>query len=122
MSDAGHGMRSRSDSPGLGLGLSFMRRLSQELILSAPGALGGTQLVATFDATGCPDPPTCDQLHPRRASDLAREYVQALQAVSRELRSDSTALIAQADQAIRHAEQAIRRAERLTGPRATTDT
>jgi hypothetical protein len=61
--------------------------------------------MASFDASECPNAPTCDQLHPRRGSDLAREYVQALHAASRELHSDTQALIAQAEQAIRRAEQ-----------------
>jgi serine/threonine-protein kinase RsbW len=104
VSDAGHGMPSRRDSPGLGLGLAIMRRLSQELIVSEPETLGGTQVMAIFDASECSNPPTCEQLHPHRGSDLAREYVEA-QKASRELCSDTTALMAQADQAIRRLEQ-----------------
>lgn len=111
--DAGHGLRPRPDSPGLGLGLTLMRRLCPQLIITTPGMLGGTQISATFDASGCSTGRGSDELHPRRGSDLAREYVQALHAASRELRADTTALLAQA-------EQAIHRAEQLRGPLSTS--
>jgi anti-sigma regulatory factor (Ser/Thr protein kinase) len=108
VSDAGHGMRSHPDSPGLGVGLALIRRLARQLNITVPGTLGGTDLVATFDASGCPDTPTCEQLHPHRGSDLAREYAEALQSAG-ELHSETSALLAQADQAVRHAER-LRRA------------
>ena len=52
VSDDGSGIRPRDDSPGMGLGLGLVARVTTSLEV-LPGPLGtGTQLRASFDAPG----------------------------------------------------------------------
>lgn len=52
IADQGTGMRSRSDSPGLGLGLPIISTLAQRMEVISPRADGGTELRMYFSSPG----------------------------------------------------------------------
>lgn len=62
VTDAGHGMRRRDDSPGLGLGLALVAQLADEFQILSRGS-GGTELRMRFDVARARS--DC-ALHPRR--------------------------------------------------------
>src|SRR4051794_34682571 len=117
VSDCGHGMRPRTDSPGMGMGLSLISQLSDAMTVSAPAAGTGTYVTATF--TGAtpamrPAPASSDVRQATRArndADALREYVEALAATTTALHQDSEALMAEARQALKRA-QVLRRERR----------
>lgn len=51
--DAGRGMRPRRRAGGDDLGVTLMRHLSDQLTITAHGALGGTHIAAIFSAPEC---------------------------------------------------------------------
>jgi serine/threonine-protein kinase RsbW len=66
IADAGHGLRARANSPGLGLGLAVIAQLVDDFqILSRAG---GTELRMRFDLSATPPPvkPSGDSAHRRR--------------------------------------------------------
>jgi serine/threonine-protein kinase RsbW/stage II sporulation protein AB (anti-sigma F factor) len=104
--DRGRGMLPRSDSPGLGLGLQLMARLTDVLRISSDPCGAGTCVQATFErATGAPgcharmSTATAD----RDRAEMLREYVEVLTAATASLHQDTRAVLAQAEQAVAHA-------------------
>jgi anti-sigma regulatory factor (Ser/Thr protein kinase) len=62
--DAGTGFRDRSDSPGLGVGLSIIATVAERLkVVSSPS--GGTQIHMAFPCPNGAEPPTRDSRFPR---------------------------------------------------------
>lgn len=61
IADAGHGLRPRRDSPGLGLGLALVAQLADEFQILSRGS-GGTELRMRFDVSSA-------DLEPVRESD-----------------------------------------------------
>ena len=53
IADQGHGMLTRDDSPGLGLGLPIMSKVSQRVQVVSPGADGRTEVHMFFALPGC---------------------------------------------------------------------
>jgi serine/threonine-protein kinase RsbW len=104
--DCGGGMRMRTDSPGLGIGLALMGRLCDGLEIARNRSVPGTRVSAMFRAVGPEDPP---EVEPPEAATLW-EYIAALKATSAALRDDRRALTASAEQALGLAERL--RAER----------
>jgi anti-sigma regulatory factor (Ser/Thr protein kinase) len=102
--DCGPGIRERSDSPGLGLGIALMEKLCDELrVRSKPPH--GTCVHATFEAatTGSPDLP-----REGNRAQMYREYLRHLEAVRGALADDTQAAIAQARQTVAHARRGRR--------------
>jgi anti-sigma regulatory factor (Ser/Thr protein kinase) len=95
--DAGEGMVPRATSPGLGVGLALMARLSDGLEIASNDS-GGMQVSAVFRGVGG-TPPSGGR---SRAEELA-DYVDALRATASELQDDTRALRAQAETAISRA-------------------
>jgi anti-sigma regulatory factor (Ser/Thr protein kinase) len=73
ISDAGHGMRPRHDSPGLGLGLVLIAQLADEFQILSRGS-GGTELRMRFKLSsgGAPSGREFDDSVPRRRELSAR--------------------------------------------------
>jgi anti-sigma regulatory factor (Ser/Thr protein kinase) len=115
--DCGSGLQARTDSPGLGVGIALMTRLSDELDVSSEPAQG-TCVHATFES---PAPASWRQ--PDTAGDqrgqMLGEYVRLLHATHAQLAEDTDAAIAQARQTLAHVRQR-RAARRGTVARRTT--
>jgi anti-sigma regulatory factor (Ser/Thr protein kinase) len=115
ISDFGRGMVPRGDSPGLGLGVTLMTRLCDQLQISAHADEVGTCVTAVFS------PITRAHAHPADRRDtltpgsgrreMLLDYLQALGAANAALRQDTNAVLAQAD-------LAVARARRLRHQRA----
>lgn len=98
--DCGQGMKPRPDSPGLGIGLSLISRLADGVEIAPNRSVGGTRVSAVFhDITPVATTQRMGGSSRRDAFALG-EYARALEAVSEGLESDTSALIAQAQQAI----------------------
>jgi anti-sigma regulatory factor (Ser/Thr protein kinase) len=67
ISDAGHGMRRRDDSPGLGLGLALVAQLADEFQILSRGS-GGTELRMRFDLPPVRPEPVEPSIRPARAN------------------------------------------------------
>jgi serine/threonine-protein kinase RsbW len=106
--DCGRGMTPRSDSPGMGIGLALMSRLTDGLEIAPNRSVGGTRVSALFrdvSPNGTPSESTA-----RRADDeMLSEYVAALEAGAEA--GDRELLLAEAQQALGHADHL--RSERL---------
>jgi anti-sigma regulatory factor (Ser/Thr protein kinase) len=115
ISDTGRGMLPRGDSPGLGLGVTLMTRLCDQLQISAHGNGGGTCVTAVFARiTRAAARPTDRHHTPTPGSgrrEMLLDYLQALRAANAALREDTDAVLAQAD-------LAVARARRLRHQRA----
>ena len=100
--DCGSGMRGRTDSPGLGVGIALMTRLCDELDLSSEAAQG-TCVHATFKSPAAASvagrPP--DGMDDQRGEMLG-EYVRLLRATHATLVEDTEAALAQARQTLAH--------------------
>jgi anti-sigma regulatory factor (Ser/Thr protein kinase) len=108
--DCGRGLQPRADSPGLGIGLSLMGRLADGLEVTRNRSLAGTRVSAVFRDVAPPGGPPRAR-RPRAEASMLREYHQALSAVSAQVMSDTSALMAQAQQAIDQSQRL--RAERF---------
>jgi hypothetical protein len=103
--DRGRWLLPRADGPGLGLGLSLMSRLSDDLQISHDARGVGTCVRATFEgataATGrrTAVPPAGDR------GEMLREYLQLLTGTHASLRQDTRAILAEAEQAVAHAQR-----------------
>jgi serine/threonine-protein kinase RsbW len=97
--DCGRGMQPRTDSPGLGIGLSLMGRLADGLEVTRNRSLAGTRVSAMFrDVT--PSERRPGRLPPRRSLDELDNYIDELRAASAQLREDTRALMAESRQAL----------------------
>jgi serine/threonine-protein kinase RsbW len=96
--DCGRGMAPRTDSPGLGIGLSLISRLADGVEIAPNRSVGGTRVSAVFHDVM--PVATTRRISNRREAFALHEYARALEAVSEGLQSDTSALIAQAQQAI----------------------
>jgi anti-sigma regulatory factor (Ser/Thr protein kinase) len=107
VADAGHGMRPRRDSPGLGSGLVLMSRLCDALTIAAHRASGGTRVSASFQLPTAPAlaPDEHGGRIPPHDPDALGDYVHARLNHSRQLRAETRARIAQVSQALRRAER-----------------
>lgn len=98
--DCGSGMRARTDSPGLGVGIALMSRLCDGLDVSSESAQG-TCVHATFERSAAA--PVPGRL-PGEAGDprgqALGEYVRLLRATHAALAEDTEAAIAQARQTL----------------------
>lgn len=98
--DCGRGMVPRTDSPGLGIGLSLISRLADGVEIGPNQSVGGTRVsVVFYDVTSVATTRRISRARQRDAVAL-REYAVALEAASDGLRSDASALLAQAQQAM----------------------
>ena len=97
--DCGRGMTPRTDSPGLGIGLSLMSRLSDGLEIAPNRTVAGTCVAAVFRNVAPTYALARGRFH-RRDAVTTREYLRALRTATQALRSDSAALIAEAAQAV----------------------
>ena len=106
--DCGRGMTPRSDSPGTGIGLALMTRLTDGLEIAPNRSVDGTRVSALFrDVSPNGTPP---QGAARRADEeMLREYLAALEAGAEA--GDRDVLLAEAEQALGHADHL--RSERL---------
>ena len=108
--DCGRGMQPRSDSPGLGIGLSLMTRIADGLEIAPNRTIGGTRVSAMFRDVA-PAVNGRDLQDARRAdAEMVREYVAALEATNGTTAGDLRVLLAEAEQALAHADHL--RAER----------
>lgn len=100
--DCGSGMRARTDSPGLGVGVALMTRLCDELDVSSEPAQG-TCVHATFESSASASVPgrLPDATRGVRGEMLG-EYVRLLRATHATLAEDTEAAIAQARQTLAH--------------------
>ena len=108
--DCGRGMAPRTDSPGLGIGLSLMSRLADGLEIKRNPTVGGTRVSAMFRGVG---PASArPRLQARRTDEaMLREYVAALHASSADGDGDGALVLAEAQAALAHADHL--RAERI---------
>jgi anti-sigma regulatory factor (Ser/Thr protein kinase) len=115
ISDFGRGMLPRRDSPGLGLGVTLMTRLCDQLQICAHANGVGTCVTAMFAHIPRAAPhPTDRRDTPTPGSgrrEMLLDYLQALRAANAALREDTNAVLAQAD-------LAVARARRLRHQRA----
>jgi anti-sigma regulatory factor (Ser/Thr protein kinase) len=65
IADAGHGMRPRENSPGLGLGLALIAQLADDFQILSRGS-GGTELRMRFNLAARPPAPAGGSHRPRR--------------------------------------------------------
>ncbi len=74
ISDRGRGMRPRTDSPGLGVGLSLIGELSNAVEVLPRDGDRGTQLSVLFEDAipAIESPPWSRLVHPRRRTGRAR--------------------------------------------------
>jgi anti-sigma regulatory factor (Ser/Thr protein kinase) len=105
VSDCGHGLRPRSDSPGAGLGLAVISRLSDAMTICPHASDTGTRLAATFLHTTpalrlASASDVREAVHLRTRADTLRDYVQALADTSTALHADTQALVAEARQVL----------------------
>jgi anti-sigma regulatory factor (Ser/Thr protein kinase) len=111
VSDCGHGMRPRSDSPGAGFGLALISRLTDAMTISPHASEAGTRLTATFlhatsdMRTVFASQEVREAVHVRNRADTLRDYVQALADTSTALHADTQALTAEARQAVIRSQQ-----------------
>jgi serine/threonine-protein kinase RsbW/stage II sporulation protein AB (anti-sigma F factor) len=99
VSDCGRGMIPRTDSPGLGVGLSLIRKVSDEVTIGPSGSEAGTCIAMSYSGITPPasDPPPA--IVPSRVLD---EYLDLLKTFGA-LQSDTQALLAEARQAVAQA-------------------
>jgi anti-sigma regulatory factor (Ser/Thr protein kinase) len=98
--DCGRGLKAHADRPGLGLGLPLMGRLSDGLEIAPNRTVRGTRVSAVFHDV-LPEAHRPARVAARRGDGVALdEYVAALGAASAELRENTRALLAEAQQAI----------------------
>jgi anti-sigma regulatory factor (Ser/Thr protein kinase) len=102
--DFGCGMLPRRDSPGLGLGVALMTRLSDDLQFSSHANAAGTCVTATFRRITRGVANRTDRHHTPTPGSGRREmlldYLQALGAAHTALRQDTDAVLAQAELAV----------------------
>ena len=114
MCDCGRGLRPRTDSPGLGIGLSLMSRLSDGLEITPNRTVGGTRVSAMFRDVVPAGAPLA-RAEARRTDDaMLREYVAALRASAADNHDEARALLAEARQALGHADHLRGRARRAS--------
>jgi serine/threonine-protein kinase RsbW/stage II sporulation protein AB (anti-sigma F factor) len=103
--DRGRWLSPRADGPGLGLGLSLMSQLSDDLLISHDAGGVGTCVRATFEgATAATGRRTAGPAAGDRG-EMMREYLQLLTATHASLHEDTRAILAQAERAVAHARQ-----------------
>jgi anti-sigma regulatory factor (Ser/Thr protein kinase) len=99
--DCGRGMGPRTDSPGLGIGLSLIGRLSDGLEIAPNRTVGGTRVCAMFRDVLTDGAAVRAEAAVRRAEHaMIHDYAEELRVSSEGLRDDMRALMAQAQQAI----------------------
>lgn len=107
ISDFGRGMLPRGESPGLGLGVTLMTRVSDQLQISAHANGVGTCVTAKFARiTRAAAHPTVrgDTTTPGSGRrEMLLDYLQAVRAANAALRQDTNAVLAQADLAVARA-------------------
>jgi serine/threonine-protein kinase RsbW/stage II sporulation protein AB (anti-sigma F factor) len=107
IADFGRGMLPRCGSPGLGLGMSLIGRLCDELHVDSDGDEPGTCVTATFAGIKR----AAERSEGRRQSpatgssrrEILVDYLQALRTTNQALRHDTAAVLAQADLAVARA-------------------
>jgi serine/threonine-protein kinase RsbW/stage II sporulation protein AB (anti-sigma F factor) len=110
VSDCGRGMIPRTDSPGLGVGLSLIRKVSDGVTIGPSGSEAGTCVAMSFRGVTPPasDPPAA--IVPTRVLAEYRDLLKTFGA----LQSDTRALLAEARQAVakaRRLQEARRRGD-----------
>jgi len=98
--DCGRGMGPRTDSPGLGIGLSVMSHVADGLEIAPNRTVAGTRVSAMFrEVTEAGD--RLARAEARRTDEaMLREYVAALQASGADDLDDARTLLAEARQAL----------------------
>jgi hypothetical protein len=92
-----------ADGPGLGLGLSLMSRLSDDLSISHDAGGVGTCVRAAFEGAAAATGRRTAVSAAGDRGQMMREYLQLLTATQASLQQDSRAILAQAEQAVAHA-------------------
>jgi serine/threonine-protein kinase RsbW len=106
--DCGRGMAPRTDSPGLGIGLSLMGRLADGLEIARNRTVSGTRVSAMFRDITAADGEAGWAAARRADARMLREYVAALAGANGDVADERAA---EAEQALAHADHL--RAERL---------
>jgi len=109
--DCGRGMTPRTDSPGMGLGLSLISRLADGMEIAPNRTVGGTRVSAMFRGVGTQWPPRSRGPTRRVEGAMIDEYVHQLRGASNGHGGDAQVLLAEA----RHA---IDQSQRLRAERA----
>lgn len=104
--DSGRERVAATPSPGLGLGIALMRRLSDALRIAREGADGGTCVRATFTLPGTPVARDHASAGGDERARMLREYLRVLTANSASLHQDTRALLAQAEHIVSRARAA----------------
>jgi hypothetical protein len=112
--DCGAGMRPRSDSPGLGVGMALMTKLCDDLRVCS-GSPNGTCVHATFEAVVTPS--SSDLTADDSRAELYGEYLRRLHAVHAALAGDTQAAVAEARQTVAHARRTRRERQGHQPPR-----
>jgi serine/threonine-protein kinase RsbW/stage II sporulation protein AB (anti-sigma F factor) len=99
--DRGRWTLPRADGPGLGLGLSLMTRLTDDLEISHDASRIGTCVQATFDSAA--DRHVAVAAAADNRGEMLREYLRLLTARHASLHQDTRAILAQAEQAVAYA-------------------
>jgi anti-sigma regulatory factor (Ser/Thr protein kinase) len=103
--DCGPGMRPRTDSPGMGVGIALMTKLCDQLrVCSEPP--DGTCVHATFEPVAAGSSSRGTAAGSR--AEMYGEYLRRLEVVHAALADDTQAAIAQARQAVAHARRGRR--------------
>jgi anti-sigma regulatory factor (Ser/Thr protein kinase) len=102
IADHGRGLVARTDSPGLGVGMSVMATLTDRLQITANPCGRGTRVVATFEhaatpAASWPHPDTPPAI---RRAQLLCDYARELITASAGLHDDAHAVLAEARQTL----------------------
>lgn len=103
VADRGRWLLPRADGPGLGLGLSLMSRLSDDVLISHDAGAVGTCVRATFEGATAVTGGRTVMPAPGDRGEILREYLQLLTATHASLQQDTRAVLAEAERAVAHA-------------------